>query len=150
MQTIALFIDDAETARPVLLELLEDPRCDRILLVACPPALTYRIGRWLTNQNREQWRRRWSTELFAALQPLWAKTPKGKIETSRATGPLPTVFARLQRQTPATLRPLDARRARIGATNQTTQGAEPDPQRKDWAVPAAVASGISLALALTD
>jgi hypothetical protein len=148
---IALFIDDAALARKALAPLLQAPTPGHVVLVACAPKLTHRVGRWLTRSSRDQYRERWSRELFAALQPLWQDAPRGTVETQVAKAPLPVLVQQLKSRQPGPVSIFDARRSRLGAQAEALQfDATANAGAGGWAIPLAVTSGASLALVLAD
>jgi len=150
MRTIALFVDDASTARLALRPLLAAASPSRVILVACAPRLTRHVGRWLNQASRDQYRQRWARELFAQLQPLWGASPRGTIETLVAAGRLETQVARLRQQIGNDLVTIDARGVRFARDDQSVEPHHVSAAQR-WLVPAAaVTSGLGLALALAD
>lgn len=150
MRTIALFVDDASTARLALRPLLAAQDPGRVIVVACAPKLTRHVGRWLNNAAREQYRQRWSRELFSELQPLWAKAPRGTVETLAVHGPLEAMAQGLRQKIGADLVPIDVRTSRFVQRSGAPESQASAAARR-WLIPAAaVTSGIGLALALAD
>jgi hypothetical protein len=149
MSTIALFVDDASVARQALAPLLSAQLSQRLILVACAPKMNLHIGRWLTSAAKEQNRQRWARELFGELQPLWSGAAAGTVETMVAKAPVPAEVFRLRQRIGTQLVTIDARRARAGAPNIPIDG-KPVSAAKRWAVPIALTSGLSLAMALAD
>lgn len=113
MRTLAMFIDDAGTVRQVLQQQLDQQRRCRVILVACPPRLTHHASRFLTSACRAQFRQRWSRNLFAQLQPLWAAAPAGTVETIVANARPDEMLRRLREVHGPALQVVDARRARL-------------------------------------
>lgn len=150
MRTIALFVDDVATARLALRPLLASEQPGRVIVAACAPKLTRHVGRWLSHASREQYRQRWTRELFAELQPLWSKAPRGTVETLAVQGPVQLTAQRLRQQRGTDLIAIDARSARLGGRHDAFDAAAGNAAR-DWVVPvAAVTSGLGIALALAD
>ena len=149
MPTIAIFIDDAETARMALQPLMQsrDPR--RVVLVACAPKLTRHASRFVSNAGREQYRQRWARELFTELQPLWSVAPRGTVETMVAKAPPEVIVQRMRVHEGTDLLAIDARKAGL---EDARQGRETPAQQaaRRWLVPAFVTSGLGIALALAD
>jgi hypothetical protein len=107
------------------------------ILVACPPRMTKHISRWLSNSARENWRRKWSDNLFAQIAP--ALQSRGDVVLPLvAKGVLTTLTAQLVAQHPGA-RVLDARRIVVG--RDLLPIAPDQPMRSDsrWSVPGAVA-----------
>lgn len=150
MPVIALFIDDAATARTQLDAIRDSGLETTVVLVACAPRLTHRIGKWLTHSSREQWRAKWSQQLFAELQPAWGDGTRVHVQTLVAKGPLNSLLSRLRLRWGSELEVLDARRPRLAHVAEPLSApAVPEPPRR-WALPIAVTSGVSLVLTLAD
>ena len=64
MERLAILVNDSDHAAPLLQPLLAGPEAGACTLVLCPPRLTHRVGKWLSNRQRLQWQRadaeRWS------------------------------------------------------------------------------------------
>jgi len=149
METIAVFVDDAEHARRLLLPMAAQGASTQWVLVACAPRLTHRIGRWVSHGQREQWRKRWAAKLFTELEPVLAGRPGDRVQTRLAKRPLQQVVQQLCREYGSALRLLDARRPKLGEIAEPLAGGE-QAARSRWAVPIAVSGGLSVVLALTD
>ena len=148
METIAVFVNDAAHARHVLQPLLQGGRPTHWIVVACAPRLTRHIGRFVSNAARAQWRERWASELYAALEPELAAPGGSRVEKLLARRPLVDVSARLQARE-AQVRLLDARAPRWGQPDEPITLAQPaEPSR--WVAPLAVTTGLSAMLALVD
>jgi hypothetical protein len=150
MQSIIVYIDNADWA----LRQLAPMACSegavplRCVLVACPPRLSQRIGKWTSHAARESWRERWSGELFRRVEPMLLKRGHCVVRVVAKT-PLTTLTTQLVREH-AAVHVLDARRPKFGETlppvtpEQAAQLAQ-SPQGR-WEIPAAV---IGLGAALT-
>jgi len=149
METIAVFVDDADHARRLLLPMKPDGEPTHWVLVACAPRLTQRIGRWVSHSQREQWRKRWAAKLFAELEPALSGRPGDRVQTRLAKKPLQQMVAQLRREHGPALRLLDARRPKLGEIAEPLVGGK-GAARGRWAVPIAVSGGLSMVLALTD
>ncbi|HWH81401.1 MAG TPA: hypothetical protein VNU71_04105 [Burkholderiaceae bacterium] len=146
MQTIAVFVNDVAAARRALQPLAKAAAPARWIVVACPPALTRHIGRWVSQSARRQWRERFGAELFAALVP---ELPAGAaVETLVAGRPLAAVSARLQARWPG-VQLLDARQPRVGRVDEPIVAGQAGAGT-GWAAPAAATAGLSLVLTLAD
>jgi len=148
MEKIAVFVNDAEHARHILQPMLQGGATHWIV-VACAPTLTRHIGRWVSNAARQQWLERWSNELFAQLEPELRAQPGSRVEKMLVKRPLADVSARLEaKQGP--LRLLDARRPRLGKTDEPLTAGQPPAEGKGWAYPVAATTGLTALLALAD
>jgi hypothetical protein len=149
MEKIAVFVNDAEHARHLLQPMLGHGRPAHWIVVACAPTLTRHIGRWVSHAARQQWLERWSTELFAQLEPDLRAIPGSRVEKLLARRPLAEVCQRLEtRQGP--LRLLDARRPRVGRPDEPLTAQQPPTDRQGWAYPVAATTGLTALLALAD
>lgn len=149
MEKIAVFVNDVAAARHILEPMLKGGGPTHWVLVACPPTLTRHIGRWVTHSARQQWRERWSAELFDALQPELKARLGSEVETLIAKRTLVDVSARLLARLPQ-LRLLDARQTRVGRIDEPISEAQPAQAVNRWAAPAAATAGLSLVLTLSD
>ncbi|KQW35696.1 hypothetical protein [Rhizobacter sp. Root404] len=149
MEKIAVFVNDVASARHILQPMLEGEGPTHWVLVACPPTLTRHIGRWVSHSARRQWRERWATDLFTALQPELQARAGSEVETLIANRPLVDVSARLVARLPH-LRLLDARQPRVGRTDEPISVAQPGQPGPRWAAPVAATAGLSVMLALAD
>lgn len=149
MEKIAVFVNDAAHAQHLLQPMLETGDAAHWIVVACPPTLTRHIGRWVSHSAREQWRERWSAELFDALEPALRALPGSKVERVVAKKPLVDVSRRLEGRL-GTLRLLDARRPRMGKPDEPISQLQPASDVGRWAVPVAATTGMTVMLALAD
>ncbi len=107
------------------------------ILVACPPRMTKHISRWLSNSARENWRRKWSDNLFAQIAPT-LKASGDVVVPLVAKGVLTTMTAQLLTQY-AGARVLDTRRVLVGRDLQPIAQDQPTRSDSRWSVPGAVA-----------
>lgn len=151
MERFAVCVNDADEARRVLTPLLATAAGPtRCLMVMCPPRLGRRISRWLSAAERQRWADDWAARLQATLAPQLASASSGAvIDWVTARGPLIPFMRNLRQQHGAGLRLLDARQARLGAVAEPMT-AEQASAAGRLAAPVAVASSLSLMLALTD
>lgn len=115
MESIIVYVDDAEWA---LRQLAPMAHCEGAVaahwvLVACPPRLTQRIGKWTSHSAREGWRERWSAELFRRIEPSLRRHGH-RTAAVIAKSPLVKLTQELVRQHGA-VHVLDARRPKFGA-----------------------------------
>jgi len=149
MEKIAVFVNDAEHARHLLQPMLQSGQATHWVLVACAPTLTRHIGRWVSQAGRQQWLDRWSTELFAKLEPDLRACNGSRVEKMLVRRPLIEVTARLQARLGA-LRLLDARRPRLGKPDEPLTLDQPESATSRWASPVAAAAGLTAMLSLAD
>lgn len=149
MQTIAVFVNDAEHALKLLQEPLNNAGPTRWVLVACPPALTRHAGRWVTQSAKRQWREQWAADTFAAIE--WAIQARAGdvVEKMVPQRPLLAVADRLRARAGG-VRLVDARQPRWGAAAEPITLDPPASNRSRWAAPMAVTTGLSAVLALAD
>lgn len=147
MRTIALFIDDAAAARLALQPLLQGRDSGRVVLVACAPKLSRHVGRFVSHTGREQFRQRWARDLFTELQPLWAKAPRGAVETLVAKAPPEVVMQRMKVQQGTQLVAIDARKSTLEQAGTLTPA---QLAARRWLVPAFVTTGLGIALAISE
>ncbi|CAN5591813.1 hypothetical protein BH09PSE5_BH09PSE5_31510 [soil metagenome] len=149
MEKIVVFVNDAEYARHILEPMLSGEGPTQWVVVACPPTLTRHISRWVSNSAREQWKVRWAAEVFGELEPGLKAKPGSTVERLVAKRPLAELTAKLQVRL-GEVRLLDARRHRVGRTEEPLSATQPPAASSNWAYPVAVTSGLSVMLALTD
>jgi hypothetical protein len=149
MEKIAVFVNDAEYAQHLLQPMLQGDDPTHWVLVGCPPTLSRHIGRWVSQSARQQWRERWAAEIFAVLEPALAARPGSRVENMLAERPLIEVSARLQTRL-HNLRLLDARRSRVGKTDEPITAEQPTADGSRWAAPVAATTGLAALLTLVD
>lgn len=151
MERFAVCVNDVEQARRVIVPMLATaPRIGQCLVLSCPPRLGRRIGRFTSAAARRQWRDDWAAELRGRLEPaLSVATPQSPFAWVTPSGPLAAFIRELRRQHGAGLRLVDARCHPPGAALEPMTDGEARPRGR-LAAPMAVASSLSLMLALTD
>ena len=149
METIAVFVNDAEHALHILQPMLEGAPPTHWIIVATPPTLTRHIGRWVSHSARKQWLDRWSADLFAQLEPVLREVPGSKVEKMMVKRPLAEVSERLRARL-GHVRFLDARRPKVGKTDEPISSGQPAAGRSPWAYPVAATAGLSAMLTLAD
>jgi hypothetical protein len=152
MENIIVYLDDAAYAQQQLAPMQggASPRADRAaathwVLVACPPRMTQRIGKWVSHSARESWRAKWAEKLFEHIVPQ-LRAGQDEVTTLVAKGPLPQLTQKLSAQHNAA-RVLDARRPKFGQPLQPVTAGQSTGNDRAWEVPAAVA-GMGAALVL--
>ncbi len=151
MESVIVYVDNAEWALRQLAPMVcsEGAVPLQCVLVACPPRLSQRIGKWTSHAARESWRERWSGELFRRVEPALLKRGH-RVERIVAKGPLTQLTAQLVRRH-AAVHVLDARRPKFGEAlppvtpEQAAQLAQ-SPQGR-WELPVAMI-GVGAALTL--
>ena len=151
MERFAVCLDDADLAHCALAPLLAaDCGPAHCLLVICPPGLGRRIGRWLTPALRHQWRDDWAAQFRLRMAPVLAQAAPGvAFDWVVARQPLSIFTRELRGHYGAGLRLIDARRQHPGSLSEPMT-ASPAATGRRFAAPVAVASSLSLLLALTD
>ncbi|HET7795609.1 MAG TPA: hypothetical protein VFL64_19640 [Rhizobacter sp.] len=149
MEKIAVFLNDAAHAQSMLAPLLQSSGPSHWIMVACPPTLTRHIGRWVSGPAKQQWRERWSAELFAQVEPLLKAQHGSRVERMLAKRPLFEVATRLDSRL-GSIKVFDARRPRIGRPNEPLTADAPAHELSRWTYPVAVTTGLSAMLALAD
>jgi hypothetical protein len=151
MENIIVYLDDAAYAQQQLAPMqggspLENRgAATHWVLVACPPRMTQRIGKWVSHSARESWRAKWSEKLFERIVPQ-LRAAGDEVTTVMAKGALPELTKKLTSQHHAA-RVLDARRPKFGQPLQPVTASQSTDSRGAWEVPAAVA-GMGAALVL--
>jgi hypothetical protein len=145
METFIVYVDDAAYAKHLLAPLLDTSAPARWVLVACPPRMSRRIGKWLSHSARENWRAKWSDKLFARTAPMLSAR-SDQLECIVAKGPLPELTQQLQARL-GVARVLDMRRPKFGQELAPVTHDQPI-EKAGWQLPAAVGSlGAVLVLA---
>lgn len=141
MERIVVYVDDAPYARRQLLALRRGTT--HWVVVACPPRMTQRTGKWLSHASREKWRRQWSARLFAQLQPM-LQSRGDSVSTAVAKAPLPVLTPQLLTVHGA-CRVFDARRPKFGDDLPRVASARPTGSPPRSQAPGALAgSGAAL------
>lgn len=111
MQTILLYLDDADYAQSLLQSFTVSAHAAQThwVLVACAPRITHRISKFVSNRARENWRSKWADKLFASVVPIVAKTG-GRTTTMLARVPLHEVLTQLQAEYGSAIQVVDLRR----------------------------------------
>ncbi len=78
METIIVFIDDADYAAKLLQPMLPQPTQPptRWVLVACAPHLTRHVSKWTTRSARADWQGSWADKVFAQVTPQLQNTDR--------------------------------------------------------------------------
>jgi hypothetical protein len=145
MDTLIIYLDDADYADHMLAPLLNQDASTRWVLVACAPRMSRRIGKWLSHSHRENWRAKWCEKLFAQITPrlllrddALAAGVKPIVECMVASGPLPALTQALRTRF-GNARVVDARRPKFGHTLEAVTLDQPRI-KNGWQMPSAVGS----------
>ena len=113
METIIVYIDDADYALPLLQAAGQSPNAANThwLLVACAPRITHRVSRFVSNRAREQWRTKWADKLFQGCVPQ-LQAYGCQVTPVLARSPLPELVAQLQAEHGSHAQVVDLRRPR--------------------------------------
>ena len=138
MQSVIVYIDDADHARAVLAPLVARAGAApcRWIVVACAPRMTHRISKWVSHSARENWRAKWADKLFDQIVPQLQAAGDG-VTAVLAKGPLPELTRKLTLEH-GVARVLDARRPKFGQDMQPVTDDQPVPKDGRWSVPGAV------------
>lgn len=131
METIIVFIDDADHAIKQLLPMLPQQThgATRWILVGCAPRVTRHMSRFVTQSARAGWRDSWADKVFARVMPQLHNQARPLDTVITQIAPprqsLDDLTSELTRQySPRHV--LDARRPRLG---QDLPPAAPAPKR---------------------
>ncbi len=138
MDTLIVYLDDANYAQQILAPMLSSDTPTRWVLVACAPRMSRRIGKWLSHSARENWRDKWCDKLFSQITPVLSATRSSTLEYIVAKGPLPELTQQLRGRF-GVARVVDARRPKFG---QELAPVTPEQrcEKTSWQVPGAVGS----------
>jgi hypothetical protein len=152
MERMAVLVNDAQHARQVMSALLAPGAAPaHWVMVMCPPRLPRRIGRWLTDAQRQLWRSDWASSLRAQLADvLPSVAPGARVDWVLAETPLHTLVRAQRQQLGAGLRLVDARNPQLGSSAEPLPAPAPAGESDRLARPVAVASTVSVMLALAD
>lgn len=151
MHRIAVFVDDSDHARRVLSPFVQSTaEGTQWVLVTCAPLLPYRVARWLNLEQRARARTDWFAEVQSELGPMFRGRQADSLEWHNSTGSAASTFEALRAKHGTSLRVLDLRKGRPGRATSPILLTKRTPAAKDWGVPVAVASSLTLMLALTD
>lgn len=111
METIIVYVDDAEYAQLLLQAAVQSPKAHGAhwVLVGCAPRITHRVSRFVSNRSRENWRNKWAERLFQDCTPV-LEAQGVRVSTLLARGPLPELLETLRAEHGAGVQLLDMRR----------------------------------------
>lgn len=114
METIIVYVDDADYARRLLQATAQAPQTARAhwVLVACAPRITHRVSKFVSNRSRENWRNKWADRLFQDCVPM-LQDRGVQVSTVLARGPLPELLASLQAEHGGQAQVIDMRRPKM-------------------------------------
>jgi hypothetical protein len=148
METIIVFIDDANYAKQLLQPMLsaasQEPM--RWVLVGCAPRITRHISKWVTQSARINWQTNWADKVFAQVVPM-LQTPdrlQDSVTTQLASSKLNLCeLTQSLRQQHGQGRVLDARRPKLGHEMQpVTAGQQQESSRMTGYATALVGAGM--------
>lgn len=146
MDTLIVFVDDAEYAWQMIAPLRSPATRTHWVLVAMPPRLTRHASRWVSHGARQQWRESWSQALFSQLKPRLCQNGD-TVSTEILTGD-PRHQMRDLELRHGTERALDARRPRLGQELPPLTADQSAVSNQRWVLPGAAATlGAVLVLA---
>lgn len=109
MERVIVHADDAVRARAAIAAARRGPT--HWVLVAYPPRITQRSGRWASRGTRERWRRHWADRLLADVRPFAAAGDRVSLVLDGE--PQPDAARRFDQ---GAVRAVDARRGRGAPT----------------------------------
>lgn len=155
MDTLIVYLDDADYAQQMLAPMLNKDLATRWVLVACAPRMSHRIGKWLSHSARENWRNQWSEKLFAKVKLILvpggdtaALGTQTAVECVVAKGPLPALTQSLRTRFGAA-HVVDARRPKFGQALEPVTLEQPR-DKQGWQIPGAVGSLSALLVLASD
>ena len=122
METIIVYLDDAEYAQPLLQSMAQGPRAadTHWVVVACAPRITHRVSKWVSNRSRENWRTKWADKLFAETVPALERSG-AKVSPLLARGPLAEVVEQLRIELGMSPQIVDLRRPKLESQGAPAQ-----------------------------
>ena len=135
METIIVYIDEAEYAKQMLQPML--PADNQLpmhwVLVGCAPRITRRISKWVTQSARHSWQANWADKVFGQIVPMLQapeRTPD-RVTTQLACSKISLCeLTQSLMQQHGHARVLDARRPKLGQELQpVTKGQVQESQR---------------------
>lgn len=126
METIIVYLDDAEYAQPLLQSMAQAPQAARThwVVVACAPRITHRVSKWVSNRARENWRTKWADKLFAEALPQ-LQASGGQVTPHLARGPLAEVVDLLRQELGSSPQIVDLRRPKLESKGAPAPSAAP-------------------------
>jgi len=114
VETIIVYLDDAEYAQPLLQSMSQSPRAadTHWVVVACAPRITHRVSKWVSNRTRENWRTKWADKLFADALPV-LQGCGGRVSPMLARGPLSELVEQLRTDLGVSPQIVDVRRPKL-------------------------------------
>lgn len=130
METIIVYVDDADYAQLLLQTAVQAPHASKAhwVLVGCAPRITHRVSRFVSNRSRENWRNKWADRLFQDCVPV-LNAHGAQVTTVLARGPLPELLQTLHAQYGAQSQVIDMRRPKLPTEEAAAPVAE-SPLRK--------------------
>lgn len=114
METIIVYLDDADYAQPMLQSMAQSAHAGRThwVVVACAPRITHRVSKFVSNRSRESWRNKWADKLFAATTPLLVQSG-ARVTQRLARGPLVELVEELRQELGTSPQIIDLRRPKL-------------------------------------
>lgn len=151
MHRTAVFVNDPAYARRLLSPFLQaTAEPSSWIFLPCAPRLPRRVGRWLTSEACERFAHDWANRLRSDLEVTLKFGRDDQIEWVTPRETLASTIDGLRSKYGTSTRLLDARCQRLGRPNELLVPESSPPQPSAWGMPAAVASTLSVVLALSD
>lgn len=147
MDTLIVYVDETAHALKLITPMTSDANRApvRWILVACTPRATRHASKWVTQNARQSWRRKWADKAFEQLVPL-LQTNGDEVVTLIAGGSLGEFTDNLlARHTGAQV--LDARRPKLADDRPAVTRPQPQAPEGVWSCAAALAGVGMLAVA---
>ncbi len=146
METIIVYVDDADFACKQVMPMLVEGMQTKWVLVGCPPKLNRHTGRWLTVSALKRWRTEWTNNTVADLRKI-LQAQGDEVTTRVANGSLFQMTRQLHGEL-GLARIVDARRPKFAHEQESVTESQPLPQNNPLALPASLlALGTVLAIA---
>lgn len=151
MQTMIVYVDDAEYARNFLSAPLSTGQTlsaqgeRHWIIVACVPQMTNDVGKWVSAEAKELWRDDWATATFDQIKPMLSANGN-EISTkiaSEKSSLIDQTNALLRQHSGAEV--VDARRPKFGHDLQPVASSQPSNKKKVAGLAAAVTIATVLA-----
>lgn len=145
MDTLIVYIDDADYAKRQLAPMLNGLEAMHCILVGCPPQLNRHAGQWLSKEARRRWRQEWGESVLADIARTLGEHGN-KVSSRVAHDQLLNVTRQIRGQF-ARARVFDARRPKIGHPLEPVTHDQPsDGAPSPWLV---VGSAMALGAAVS-
>lgn len=140
MDTLIVYVDETAHALKLITTMMtaDANRAPvRWILVACTPRVTRHASKWVTQNARQSWRRKWADKAFEQIVPL-LQSNGDEVVTLIAGGSLGEFTDNLLARHTGS-RVLDARRPKVGDDLPAVTRQQPQAPEGVWGFAAALA-----------